>query len=436
MLQKLKKMIALDNPFRIYYHQLQGMLAVLINKNPSRDMIMIGITGTNGKTTTTNIIANGLKKAGKKVFMFSTVNIIINDKEYTNNSKMTSPNPFTLQKLLAEAKKEWCEIAIIETSSHSIFMHRNRGIDYDIAVLTNITQDHLDLHKTMQNYAQTKLKLFKSLIISRRKKWVKKTAIINLESDYKDLFLGETYDSLYTYGKDMSANIRVENITNDINSTNFDVKIAWNTLKVKTSLRGSFNIYNILASIWVFISLNLKPKEIEKILESIWWVPWRMEEITNKEWFKIFIDYAHTADALTQVLNTLQDIKWGEKIITVFWATGDRDKIKRPEMGRIVSDLSDVVILTQDDDYSEKTEQIIKDVLNGIDRKEWENFWIIPDRKEAIRTALISAWENDIVLIAWKGDEHTLMTNFWPIPWHDKEVVLEVLKGIDENKIM
>ncbi len=436
MLQKLKKMIALDNPFRLYYHQLQAMIAVAINHNPSKNMIIIWVTGTNGKTTTSNIIARWLRQAGKKVFLFSTVNIIIDDQEFTNNSKMTSPNPFTLQKLLAEAREKWCEIAIIETSSHSIFMHRNWGLDYDIAVLTNITQDHLDLHKTMQKYAETKLRLFKGLIISKRKKWVKKTAIINLESDYKDLFLAETYDSLYTYGKDMSANIRLENITSDIDATNFDVKIAGNIIKIKTSLRGTFNVYNILASIWVFIALNLKPKEIEKIIASISWVPWRMEEIKNKEGFKIFIDYAHTGDALTQVLNNLRDIQGRKKIITVFWATGDRDKTKRPEMGRIVSDLSDIVVLTQDDDYTEKTEQIIKDVAHGIERKEWEDFWIIPDRKEAIRTALIMASLNDIVLIAWKWDEHTLMTNFWPIPWHDKEVVLEVLQWIDENRMI
>jgi len=169
MLQKLKRLIALDNPFRLYYHQIRAIIANMIYKFPSRGMTIIGVTGTNGKTTTSNIIARGLKKTGKKVFLFSTVNIIIGDKEYTNNTKMTSPDVFLLQKLLAEAKALGCEIAVIETSSHSILMHRNYGLDYDIAVLTNITQDHLDLHKTMKNYVATKLKLFKGLIIAKRK---------------------------------------------------------------------------------------------------------------------------------------------------------------------------------------------------------------------------------------------------------------------------
>jgi UDP-N-acetylmuramoyl-L-alanyl-D-glutamate--2,6-diaminopimelate ligase len=137
------------------------MLAVLINGNASKSMTVIGVTGTNGKTTTTNLIASGLRSAGKKVFMFSTVNFIIGDKEYTNNTKMTSPDPFFLQKLFKEAREAGCEYAVIETSSHSILMQRNWGINYDIAVLTNITQDHLDLHKTMERYVQTKLKLFK-----------------------------------------------------------------------------------------------------------------------------------------------------------------------------------------------------------------------------------------------------------------------------------
>lgn len=436
MLQKLKRFIALDNPFRLYYHQIRAIIANIIYKFPSRGMTIIGVTGTNGKTTTSNIIARGLKKTGKKVFLFSTVNIIIGDKEYTNNTKMTSPDVFLLQKLLAEAKALGCEIAVIETSSHSILMHRNYGLDYDIAVLTNITQDHLDLHKTMKNYVATKLKLFKGLIIAKRKPWVKKTAIINIDSDYKDLFLAETYDSLYTYGKDKSASIRFKNIVNSFEGMNFWVDIAGNSLDIQTSLRGNFNVYNILASIGVFMTLGIKPNKIIEIIADLKGVPWRMESVDNKEEIQIFIDYAHTPDALEQVLTNLGDIKGRKKIITVFGATGERDKTKRPEMGRIVSDLSDAVILTQDDDYSEKTEAIIQDVMHGIDRKEGEEFWVIPDRKEAIRTALIKAEKGDIILIAGKWDEHILMTNLGPVPWHDKEVVLEILQGIDENKIV
>lgn len=436
MMQKLKKSIGLNNPFRMAYHHIRWILAYFLYKNPSKNMIVIGVTGTNGKTTTTNIIARWLKELGEKVFMFSTVNYFIDDEEYINNTKMTSPSPFLLQEVLQRAKEKGCNIAIIETSSHSIFYNRNRWIDYDIVVLTNITQDHLDLHETMQNYVQTKLKLFKNLIISKRKKGIKKTAIINIESEYKDLFLNETYDTLYTYGKDNKASIKVENIVSTIDATKFNVKFAGWKLNIETPLRGTFNIYNILASIWVFLSLGHKPEAIEQALRATTWVPGRLEEVKNNEGYKIFIDYAHTPDALEQVLSTLKEIEWAGRVITVFWATGDRDKTKRPEMGKIVSDLSDVVILTQDDDYSEKTENIINDVTSGINRKQTEDFWVIVNRKEAIRNALLQAQKNDIILIAWKGDEHIMMTNAWPIKWHDKDITLELLQEIDDNKIL
>ncbi|MGE4443438.1 MAG: UDP-N-acetylmuramoyl-L-alanyl-D-glutamate--2,6-diaminopimelate ligase [Candidatus Altimarinota bacterium] len=432
----LKQLISLDNPVRLLYHLLRAIIASFMYGFPSRGMTIIGVTGTNGKTTTTNIIARGLKESGKKVFMFSTVNYFIGDQEFRNDTKMTSPDPFLLQKLLSDAKKAGCEIAVIETSSHAITMNRIWGIDYDIAVLTNITQDHLDLHHTMDNYVRTKLKLFKGLISSTRKKQVKKTAIINLESEYKELFLNETYDVLTTYGFDYNANLKAENIRNEMSSVFFDVKIPGTVLHIETKLRGKHNIYNILGAIGVFLSLGLKTEDIEKSIKNVSVVPGRLEEVNNYEGFKVFIDYAHTPDALENVLNTLKNINGVKRIITVFGATGDRDKTKRPIMGRVVSNLSDYVILTQDDDYTEATQDIMKDVLPGIERKEGENFWIIPDREVAIRTAFLQAEKDDAILIAGKGDEHLMMTNLGPIPYNDKEVALKILQEIDDNKIM
>lgn len=431
-------MIALDNPLRLFYHYLRAVLANIVYGFPSRGMTIIGITGTNGKTTTTNIIARGLKASGKKVFMFSTVNYFIGENEYRNDTKMTSPDPFLLQKLLKQAKNEGCEIAVIETSSHAIIMNRVWGIEYDIAVLTNITQDHLDLHKTMDNYVRTKLQLFKTLISKKRKPGIKKTAIINLESDYKELFLAEVYDNLTTYGMDYEATLRPSNIQNEIAYTSFDVKFpgSWWQISIKTKMRGRHNMYNILAAMGVFLSLGMKPEEIQKSILDVESVPGRLEDVNNYEGFKIFIDYAHTPDALEKTLQTLRDIQGVKRIITVFGATGDRDKTKRPIMGKIVSDMSDFVILTQDDDYSEKTSAIIKDVLPWIERKEGENFWIIPERESAIRTALLEAQENDAVLIAGKGDEHVMVTNAWIVEYNDKAVVLKVLQEIDDNKVI
>jgi len=436
MFQKLKKLISLDNPFRLFYHKIRAIIANYFYWFPSSKMIIIWVTWTNWKTTTCNLISKWLKECWKKVFMFSTVNIIINDKEYQNDTKMTSPDAFDLQRLLKIAKKEWCEYAIIETASHWIIMNRIWWLQYDILVLTNITQDHLDLHGSMKEYVKTKLSIFKKLISYKRKPWIKKTAIINYNSDYSDLFLSETYDSVYTYWEWSWVNLNASNIRKELFTTLFDVRIPWGTINIETKLIWDFNIQNILAAIWVFVSIWIDAKKISEIVKKISWIPGRMESIENDEWIEIIVDYAHTPDALENVLETIKWFKWINRIITVFWATWDRDRTKRATMWEIVSRLSDVVILTQDDDYTEKTEQIIKDVLPGIERKEWEDFWIIPTRKEAIQTALLCAKPNDVVLIAGKWDEHIMVTNDWYIKWNDKDIIKELLKWIDDNKIV
>jgi len=434
MLDKIKKSISLDNPLRLFYHFIRAVLASYYYGFPSKNMTIIWVTWTNWKTTTCNIIASWLKSLWKKIFMFTTVNIIIWDNEYVNNSKMTSPDPFQLQKYLKEAKKMWCEIAIIETASHWIKMHRIWWIHYDILALTNITQDHLDLHKTMDDYVNTKLSIFKNLISYNRKSWIKKTWIINTDSNYSELFINETYDVLYRYWFSNNSNIRAKDIKYDINGSSFIIDIPWKKVKINTSLIWDFNVYNILAAIWVFISLGIKVEKISEIIKKIKTISWRMQEIENDNNLKIFIDYAHTPDALEKVLLTIKKIKWKWKIITVFWATWDRDKTKRPIMWDVVSKLSNKVILTQDDDYGEKTQEIIKDILPWIERKQGEDFWVIPNREDAIRTALLMWNKDDIILIAWKWDEHTMVTNSWSISWHDADIVNKILKEINDCK--
>jgi len=436
MIKNLKKLVSLNNPLRLLYHKIRAIIANIYYNFPSKNMVIIWVTWTNWKTTTCNIIAKWLEQTWKKVFMFSTVNIILDWKEYTNNTKMTSPDVFDLQRLLKKAKKAWAEIAIIETASHWIKMNRIWWLEYDFLALTNISQDHLDLHKTMDDYVKTKLTIFKKLITYNRKNNTKKIAILNSESDYIDLFMAETYDNMYTYWKNWSCNIKAENINHTIKWINFDIKFSWKNIPIQSKLRWDYNVENLLAAIWIFISFGIKTDEITKVIKTIEWIPWRMEEVKNLESLNIFIDYAHTPDALEKVLQYLESLKNTWRIITVFGATWDRDKLKRPIMGQIVSKLSDLVILTQDDDYSEKTENIINDILPGINRVEWDNFWIIPDREEAIRTAIVVAQKNDIVLIAWKWDEHVMVTNNWTIDWHDKKIVENTLKWLDDNKIL
>ena len=436
MISQFKKYIALDNPFRLAYHGARAVIANLVYGFPSKDMIVIGVTGTNGKTTTCNIIAQMLRASWKKVFMFTTVNIMLWDEVFVNETKMTSPDAFELQYWLKRAKSEGCEIAVIETASHGIKMHRIWWIDYDMSVLTNITQDHLDLHRTMDDYIQTKLKIFKKLMYYKRKPWVKKSWIINVESEYAELFLAETYDSLFTYGFSPEANVRAENLKNTKKSMSIDVIIPGQRIKIDTKLRGNFNVYNILAASWVAMSLWIDTSTIVSSIKEITWVPGRMEEVLSSDGYSVFIDYAHTPDALENVLETLFEMKGKWRIITVFWATWDRDKTKRPDMWQVVSRLSDIVILTQDDDYTENTQKIMKDILPGIDRKQGEDFWIISNRYEAIRTSLLMAEKDDIILLAWKWDEHILMTNDGPVEWHERTIVESILKDIDDNELV
>ena len=431
----LKSMIPLDNPARLFYHKLRAVTANIRYWFPSKNMIIIWVTWTNWKTTTCNIIAKWLRKAWKKVFMFTTVNVILWDKEIVNNTKMTSPDPFLLQKYLKAAKQQGCEIAIIETASHWIKMHRIRWLEYDVCVLTNITQDHLDLHRTMKDYVKTKLRIFKNLISYKRKPWIKKTWVINMNSNYVEEFLEQTYDSLYKYWTAGDANVRAENIRFENWLTKFEIITAWTIIRIETPLKWNFNIENILAAVCVFMAFWISSEKISEMVKEVALVPWRMEKVENDIWADIFVDYAHTPDALEKVLNSLKQYNY-KKIITVFWATGSRDKTKRPIMWSIVDRLSDVIILTQDDDYAEKTENIIKGILPEIKRKIWENFWIIPTRKEAIEAWVFALEKWDCLLVAGKWDEHMMITNDWPVDWHDKTIIQNILKWIKENTIV
>lgn len=433
MISVLKKLIPLDSPIRTTYHYVRGVLAFWFSGNPARDMIVIGVTGTKGKTTTTNLIARGLQHAGKKVAMFSTVNMMIDGKMMDNNLKMTSPGPFVLWKFLREAQKAGCTHAVIETSSHALYYHRVHGLRYDAAVLTNISQDHLDLHGTMENYVETKMLLFKNLYKYGIRKEVRKVGVVNIDSEYASRFLSKdiVVDNMFTVGFSPSATVRAENVSRTMESMEFDVKIPSNQFHLKTKLQWEFNISNILCAVAILISQKVDIPVIQEVIAGFDCVPGRLEEVPNMRWAKIYVDYAHTEASLQSVLETLKKIEWTKRIITVFGATGDRDKTKRPKMWRVVDILSDVIILTDDDTYTEDSLAIIRDVTEGITRREWEKFWIIPSREDAIRTAIIMLQVGDILLVAGKGAETVQVTQKWAIPYNDRKVIERILMEVD-----
>ncbi len=227
MLKYLRKFFTLDGPTRKIYHYVRGLIAYAMSGNPAKDMIVIGITGTKGKTTTVNIVAQGLQAAGHRVAMFSTVNMMIDGEIIENNMKMTTPSPFAVWKFIARAKKAGCTYLVIETSSHGLYYHRMYGLHYDVAALTNISQDHLDLHKTMENYANAKLQLFKLLYKYGIHKGVRKVSVVNIDHQYADRFLSKDIvtDNLYTVGFRPGASVTAKNIVQKSDCIEFDVRI-------------------------------------------------------------------------------------------------------------------------------------------------------------------------------------------------------------------
>ncbi|GAB0175064.1 MAG: UDP-N-acetylmuramoyl-L-alanyl-D-glutamate--2,6-diaminopimelate ligase [Candidatus Altimarinota bacterium] len=437
MLEKFKKLIPLDSPIRLTWHYLMGWLAYLSSGNPAKDMIVIGVTGTKGKTTTCNLIAKGLSANGKKIAMFTTVNMIIGDIEEENTLKMTTPSPWQVWEFIRRAKLAGCEFLIMETSSHALFYHRVHGLRYDVAVMTNISQDHLDLHRTMENYVNTKLLLFKNLYKYGIRRDVRKVGVVNIDTEYSEKFLSKdiVVDAMHTYGIGPRASIRAENIEAKEMGISFDVRMASSKFHIDSKLQGEFNVMNILAATAVLISQKVPLEIITKTISLVGGVPGRLEEIPNLRGGKIFVDYAHTEESLRSVLDTIKKIEGTKRTILLFGATGDRDKTKRPKMGRVADTMADVIILTDDDTYTEDSLAIIRQVTEGISRREGENFWIVPDREDAIRTALLMLHPGDVLLAAGKGAETVLVTQAGPIPWNDRKVIERILMEIESQVI-
>ena len=336
------------------YHLFQAILANFWYGFPSKKLKIIGVTGSDGKTTTVQMIAKILEEAGKKVAMASTINFKINDSEEKNLSHYTTESSFVVQKFIRKAVASGCEYLVLETSSHSLDQYRVWGIKYQTAVITNVTREHLDYHKTMKKYRQAKCKLFENA----------KIAIINIDMESPEEFLNIATGKKIAYSlKNSKANILAENIELEIQDTKYNVK---NT-SFKLNLLGEFNVENALAATCVGISENIDLETISRALEKIKEIPGRMEAIPNEKGLNIIVDFALTPNALDKLYSLLFNIKKeGTKIIAVFGSCGERDRGKRPIMGEIVSQYADFMIITDDEPYHENPEQIIEEIVAGI----------------------------------------------------------------------
>ncbi|MFA6080618.1 MAG: UDP-N-acetylmuramoyl-L-alanyl-D-glutamate--2,6-diaminopimelate ligase [Candidatus Gracilibacteria bacterium] len=421
LIQKLKHGIGLRNPARVAYHYLRGRIAFALSGNPAKDMYIIGVTGTKGKTTTSTLIARALEESGRKTALLSTAQIWIAGEKRENQSKMTMDNPFDMWKTLEKARAKGVTHLVLETSSHGIYYFRNFGIRYNAVVLTNISQDHLDLHGTMDEYARTKARIFQ--------KEPGKICVLPKDCEYFSLFqnaarAGGDGRNIITYSMKEPADYQLRALRNTEKGMDIDIKGPDEEALIQAQLKGVFNAENILAAYTLLRSIGVANAHIIHAWADFTGVPGRLEPVPNALGLTILIDYAHTEASLRSVLQTLQT---DGRMILIFGATGDRDTSKRPKMGAVAHELADTIILTDDDTYSESSERIISMLREGIPRSIGDTFQIIPDRRDAIYWALQHAEPGDTVLVAGKGCETVQVTNQGPIPWSDRGIVEEFL---------
>ncbi len=399
------------------YHFFCAVVANIYFAFPSKKLIVIGVTGTNGKTTTTQMIGAILRKADKKAAIASTIDFWMGDEERINSSKFTTTSAWQLQKFLREAVEKGMTHAVIETSSHALDQYRVWGVQYEIAVITNVTREHLDYHKTMTQYRAAKKKLFA----------MSKYAVVNSDMEEPEYFVKAHMKAgrAVTYStKNINADVCAKGIRLNFNKTEFRVGDEEYTLRVP----GIFNIENALAAIAVAKLLNIETSIVEVALKELEGVPGRMECLESEEGVDIIIDYAVTPDAFTKLYDSIRPLKIpGTKIIHVFGACGERDRGKRPILASIASEYADTIILTNEDPYYEDGEQILNDLEAGLSKTRSYEYFRIYDRRKAITKALTMAERGDIVLVTGKGAETSMAIGKERIPWSERQVIEEIL---------
>ena len=429
MLYKLKQLFRKIIPYKfiLLTHKARVFLAAVIYRFPGKKLRVIGVAGTKGKTTTVNMIAKILEESGNKVAMLSTANFQIGEKKWLNDVKLTTTSPFYFQKFLRKAVKEKCNYAVVEISSHGLVQYRHWGVPYKTVVLTNMMSDHLDYHRTYENYKNSHNALLTENL---------ENLIINYDDEDSRSFLEFEKVKKYAFSlkgyKELNniKLIRAINMVLKETETEFSIKTDEGQLAIKSMLIGEFNIANSLAATAVALAENIKPIVIKEALESLKNIPGRLEKIDEGQDFEVIVDYAHSPDSLKKVYETVKPyVK--NKMIAVLGGTGDRDKTYRTKTGALAEEYADIVIITNEDPYSEDPEDIINQVMSGIKNKELnKNLFRISDRKEAIEKSISLAERNDLVIITGKGAEQFMICGEEKIPWDDREIAREALKEL------
>ncbi len=389
--------------------------------NPARDLRVIAVTGTNGKTTTANYINEILKEAGLTTAMFTTAVIEVAGERQLNDLNATVGSTARMQRFFRDAKKAKVDYVVLEITSHALHQHKLATVPIEVAVMTNLTQDHLDYHKTMEGYAEAKSILFKNeprfIVLNRDDEWF----------EYFNKFPASSQK--ITYGTHEEAEARIDYVKLYRKGSEARVVIDHQTkLELATALSGKFNVYNMTAAAAAAYILGVKRSDIVEGVANLDGVPGRFERVVEGKDYDVIVDYAHTPDALEKLLESVKATT-KNRVILVFGACGDRDKTKRPIMGEIAATLADRIILTDEESYNEDPEAIRRMIYDGIETASGTGKTTeIADRREAIERALSIAKKGDTILITGMGHEQFRIVNGEKLPWNDGDVVREILE--------
>jgi len=428
----LKQQIKTSFPgFVLWTHKVRGILAFYFFGMPSKRLKVIGITGTNGKTTTAHMIVKILEESGERVGMLSTTTFQIGAKSWTNKTNMTTMSPFKVQKLLKEMVNAGCTYAVMEVTSHAIKQFRNWGIRYAAVAMTNVTHEHLDYHKTFDDYVKVKTELFATR---------PKIAVANMDDPNYKQFLRFTAQKHLTYSQSTKADITARKILPSADGTIFTLTTPTYQLTISLHLPALFNVSNALCAAAIAYGLDLSGDVIKKGLESVLNIPGRLEKVEKGQDFCVIIDYAVTPDSLEKLYSTLKPGVRG-KMIAVLGSCGDRDKTKRPIMGSVAGRYNDYVVVTDEDPYTEDPNEIIEQVASGVPRGKkdkkmvlGEDYYKIGERRGGIRKALELAQRGDLVIITGMGAQEFRVVGNKKEPWNERKVIEEELGKLGYNK--
>ncbi|WP_112180754.1 MULTISPECIES: UDP-N-acetylmuramoyl-L-alanyl-D-glutamate--2,6-diaminopimelate ligase [Paraliobacillus] len=398
-----------------------GLLANSYYDNPTQALQLIGITGTNGKTSVTYLLDAIFQKNQQKTGVIGTIQMKIGERKVPVAN--TTPEASFLQKGFKEMIDSGVETAIMEVSSHALEMGRVNGCDFNIAVYTNLSQDHLDYHDSMESYFQAKSRLFQQLG-NRYDPKKPKYAVINQDDEYSEKFINATTQPVVTYGIDNEADVRATNLELNANGTSFELVTYKGNIAISSKLMGKFSIYNMLAAVATALLSNIPLKIIKEALEETAGVSGRFEPVQIGQTYGVVVDYAHTPDSLENVLQTMRGFAEGD-IYVVVGCGGDRDKTKRPLMANIAVNYATHAIFTSDNPRSEDPSVIIEDMIRGIDMN---NYDVIIDRKEAIEKSIALAKRNDMILIAGKGHETYQIIGPQTLDFDDRKVAKHAIE--------